>query len=346
MTPLGRLPLQILTILVAARACGWLARRLGQPSVIGEIAAGLLLGPSVLGAVAPGVLTALFPEGSLGPVRLLSQVGVLLFMFTVGMELRGSEVRRHAGRAIAVSAVAILVPFLLGVASAVPLYADHAPPGIPFQAFGLFMGVAMSITAFPVLARLLDERGLTSTPLGVTALTSAAAGDVMAWTLLSLVVALVTGGESGGEGTGAHAILGAFLAGAVMPGGRVLRALQEPLETLSVFLLPFFFASTGLRTDIGLLGSASAWIMCLALIAVATIGKLGASAVTARITGLGWRDALILGALMNTRGLMELVALNVGLELGVISREIFTALVLMALATTAMTGPLVDGIRK
>jgi Kef-type K+ transport system membrane component KefB len=396
--PLPRLLGQLLVILVAARGLGALARRAGQPAVIGEIAAGLLLGPSLLGWMAPAASAALFPDASLPFLQLLSQVGVLLFMFVVGVDLEPSRLRGHAGVAIAVSNAGIVIPFILGVALAFGLYVPYAPAGVPFHSFALFCGIATSITAFPVLARILEEHHLTHTPLGVTALTCAAVDDVTAWSILAVVVAVTT---SGGAVTtllvtiglsaafvvvmfsvvrpalarvldpatmgdtlskarlalvlavvltaalvteviGIHALFGAFVAGTVMPvGGTFRAALRDRFDSLTaVLLLPIFFAYTGLRTHVGLLDDLAGWTACLAIIAIATVGKLGGTAVAARWSGLAWRDAMALGALMNTRGLMELIALNVGYDLGILSTEIFTMMVLMALVTTAMTGPL------
>ena len=398
--PLARLLLQLLVILVAARACGALARALRQPPVIGEIAAGIALGPSLFGMWFPAASAQIFPVNSLGPLQLLAQLGVIFFMFLVGLELDWSSVRKKAHAAVAVSNVSILLPFLLGVLAAFPLYREHAPPGVSFQAFGLFMGIAMSITAFPVLARILEDRGLTGTPIGSTALACAAVDDVTAWTLLAFVVAVVTAGGAfsvlgatlvlallfvsamilvvrptlarvlaprvgtsrysrerialvlgvvcaaalATEAIGIHALFGAFIAGAVLPADdEFRRGLRDRLETFSaVLLLPLFFAFTGLRTEIGLLNDVGAWLMCLGIIVLATVGKFAGSTLTARAMGIDWNSAFILGALMNTRGLMELIALNVGYDLGVISPEMFAALVLMALVTTTLTGPMVD----
>jgi Kef-type K+ transport system membrane component KefB len=400
--PLAILIVQLLVIVLAAQAFGAIASLLRQPSVIGEIAAGLLLGPSLLGQVWPDAYAFLFPQASLNVLRLLSQIGVILFMFTVGLDLDPAHLRQRAPVAVAVSHFSIVVPFLLGVVSALALFAEYAPDGIPFHAFALFMGIALSITAFPVLARVLEERGLTKTPLGSTAIACAAIDDVTAWSLLAMVVTLVTAGGVGGtlvrlvigllvfvavmifvvrrwlprllggagepltrgrtaivlgillgsalitEVVGIHALFGAFLAGAVMPAGPELRRqLRERLESLSsVFLLPVFFAFTGLRTEIGSLNDASSWIVCLGIILTAIVGKLVGSMLAARWTGLSWPDAFVLGALMNTRGLMELVALNVGYDLGILSPRMFTMLVIMALVTTAMTGPLVDRLQE
>lgn len=398
--PLARLILQLVVIVLAARACGALAARVGQPPVVGEIAAGIVLGPSLLGWLTPGASAFLFPPDSLPTLSLLSQIGVLLFMFVVGVELDVSHIRKRAHAAVAVSHVSIVFPFLLGVLLSLPLYGQFAPQGVPFHAFALFLGIAMSITAFPVLARILEERQLTGTPVGAAAIACAAVDDVTAWSLLAFVVAVTTSGGAlttllaivGGsllfvllmilavrpaltrlldprrrtdalsknrmaivlgvlftsalatEIIGIHALFGAFMAGVVMPQhGAFQRVLRERLETLSsVFLLPLFFAYTGLRTQIGLLDSPAAWAVCLLIIAVATLGKLGGTVAAARLTGFGWNDAFALGALMNTRGLMELIALNVGYDLGILTPQIFAMMVLMALVTTAMTGPLLS----
>jgi Kef-type K+ transport system membrane component KefB len=396
--PLALLIVQLLVIVLATQAVGGLATLLRQPAVVGEIAAGVLLGPSLVGHVWPEAYTFLFPQASLDILRVLSQLGVILFMFSVGLDLDASHLRQRAPTAIAVSHFSIVVPFLLGVGAALVLYAPYAPEGVPFHAFALFMGIALSITAFPVLARVIEERGLTRTALGSTALACAAVDDVTAWSLLAAVVTLVTAGGVGGtlavmvgalaifmaamvwlvkpwlargfaghtgplsrrrtalvlvvllasalltELIGIHALFGAFVAGVIMPADEGLRRqLRERLESLSsVFLLPVFFAYTGLRTEIGLLNDAAGWAVCAGIILVAVAGKLVGSMLAARWSGSNWHDAFVIGALMNTRGLMELVALNVGYDLGILSPVMFTMLVVMALVTTAMTGPLID----
>ena len=397
--PLARLMLQLIIVVVAARALGSAARRVGQPAVIGEIAAGVLLGPSLLGWVAPAASAFLFPPASMPVLQLLSQIGVLLFMFVVGVELDPSYLRGKAHTAIAVSHFSIVIPFTLGVAMSLALYGGYAPSGVPFHAFALFCGIAMSITAFPVLARILEDRRLTHTPLGTTAITCAAVDDVTAWSILAFVVAVTTAGGAAQtllaivvlsvvfvllmlfvvrpvlqrvldparndtltkartaivlalmlssalatEIIGIHALFGAFVAGAVMPVGGTFRAvLRDRLESISsVFLLPLFFVYTGLRTQIGLLDDVGSWAICLGIILVATSGKLGGTVLAARWTGMPWRDSVALGALMNTRGLMELIALNVGYDLGILTPEIFAMMVLMALVTTGMTGPLLS----
>jgi Kef-type K+ transport system membrane component KefB len=396
--PLLLLLLQMLVVIAAARLLGRAFRRIGQPAVVGEIFAGILLGPSLLGLLWPQALAALFPAAGLAPLQLLSQVGVLLFMFGVGMEVDLSELRRQARAALVISHASMALPFLLGMGLAVAAYPLLAPAGVAFYAFALFLGIAMSITAFPVLARILEERRLMHTPVGRMAIACAAIGDVSAWCLLALVVALVhahgpwgaarsTGlallfvlvlhrglkpwlqrrlGREPAAGTalagalllllacaacteaiGIHALFGAFLAGTVMPAGAAWRGpLRERLTGFAAAgLLPLFFALTGLRTQVGLLQGAQDWLLCGLIVAVAVAGKLGGTLLAARWTGSGWREAFRLGALMNTRGLVELIVLNLGYDLGILSARAFTMLVLMALLTTVATGPLLALVR-
>jgi Kef-type K+ transport system membrane component KefB len=395
--PLARLFVQLILIVLMARLCGMAAKLMGQPAVIGEMFAGLLLGPSLLGWLWPGLFNFVFPTSSLVTLRMLSQIGVCLFMFVVGMELDLRHLRQQAPTAVLVSQVSILFPYLLGVVASLYLFPTLAAPNTTFLAFALFIGISMSITAFPVLARILDERGLTKTPLGATALACAATDDVTAWCVLAVVVAIVKAGglaasvlsillvvvfvgfmlfwvkpnlkrwlsravpdgSAPGKGVmagvlvflfasalatdvlGIHALFGAFLAGVVMPErGEFRDFLRERLEHFSsVFLLPLFFAFTGLRTQLGLLNETNGWLLCLGLILLATMGKLGGAMITARLTGVNWIDSFALGALMNTRGLIELIALNIGFDLGILSSRMFTMLVLMALITTGLTGP-------
>ncbi len=398
--PLSRLFIQIILIVLVARICGGLARYAGQPAVIGEMIAGILLGPSLMGWLWPSLFHFVFPISSLGTLRLLSQVGVCLFMFVIGMDLDLGHLKDQARTAVMVSQVSILFPYLLGVVTSLFLFTTLAGPNTTFLAFALFIGISMSITAFPVLARILEERGLTKTPLGSTAIASAATDDVTAWTILAFVVAIVKAGRlvssifaialvlvfvgimwfvikprlprwigrASIEGNapskgvmagvlvflftsalvtdliGIHALFGSFLAGVVMPPhGEFRDSLKVRLEHFSsVFLLPLFFAFTGLRTQLGLLNDANGWLLCAALILIATVGKLGGAMITARLTGVNWIDSFALGALMNTRGLVELIALNIGYDLGILSPRIFAMLVIMALVTTGLTGPLLS----
>jgi Kef-type K+ transport system membrane component KefB len=398
--PLPRLFLQLIVIILAARLAGALAVKVHQPAVIGEMIAGILLGPSLLGWLSPDAFHFVFPTSSLGSLRLFSQIGVCLFMFVVGMELDVTELKKQAKTAVLVSQVSILFPYLLGVIAALFLYSTLAGTGTTFPVFALFIGISLSLTAFPVLARILQERGLTQTALGTTAIACAATGDVAAWSILAVVVAIAKAkglfstaftlglvvlfvvvmlfgvrprlpqwidsisrrSGSAGRGVmatamillfasalatdamGIHALFGAFLAGLVMPShGELREFLRVRLEHFSaVFLLPLFFAFTGLRTQVGLLNDASGWLLCLGLVALATVGKLGGTMLTARLTGVNWIDSFALGALMNTRGLVELIALNIGYDLGILSPRIFAMLVIMALVTTCMTGPLLS----
>lgn len=393
---LAMLLLQIVAIVSVARGFAFLFAKLGQPSVIGEIVAGIMLGPSILGYWMPETFAFIFPAGSLLNLQFMSQVGLVLFMFVVGMELDLSVLKGRTHDAVVVSHASIIIPYALGVALAHQLYLGFAPPTVPFHSFALFMGIAMSITAFPVLARIIQERGLSRTRLGAMAVTCAAADDITAWCILAAVIAIVKAGsalsalytiaaamiyvgimlgvvrpflrrlgEVHGERRslgrpivagmflvllasawtteviGIHALFGAFLAGAIMPPNMSFRRLLiGKLEDVSVvLLLPLFFVFTGLRTRIGLLTDGHLWLTCTAVIGVAVLGKFGGTLIAARFTGSSWRDSLSLGALMNTRGLMELVVLNIGYDLGVLNAEMFAMMVLMALFTTFMTGP-------
>lgn len=394
--PLAVLIMQILAIIATARLFAYLFNKLGQPSVIGEIVAGIVLGPSVVGYWFPGVFAFLFPEGSLTNLQFMSQIGLILFMFVVGMELDLNVLSKRAQDAVVISHASIIIPYSLGVGLAYFLYLEFAPPTIAFSSFALFMGIAMSITAFPVLARIIQERGLSSTRIGTVAIACAAADDITAWCILAAVIAIVKAGSALSAGftilsallyvllmikvvrpfllrlgdihkdrevlsrpivaltflvmlgssyltemIGIHALFGAFLAGAIMPPALSFRkVLINKLEDVSlVLLLPLFFVFTGLRTRIGLLNEGDLWLVCGAVIGVAVLGKLGGSALAARFTGNSWKDSLTIGALMNTRGLMELVVLNIGYDLGVLTPKIFVMMVIMALVTTFMTGP-------
>ncbi|MBL8002737.1 MAG: cation:proton antiporter [Flavobacteriales bacterium] len=401
--PLAILLLQILTIIITARALGFVCQKVGLPTVIGEIAAGIILGPSFLATQFPAYSGFLFPAGSLGNLQFLSQIGLILFMFVVGMELNLNVLRNSAQEAVLVSHASIIFPFTLGFGLSYFLYLKFVAPTVQFLSFGLFMGIAMSITAFPVLARIVQERGLNRTRLGALAITCAAADDITAWCLLAAVIAIVKAGSIVSalytigmsavyvllmikvvrpflqrmgdvyadreslskpivaifflvllgsayisEVIGIHALFGAFLAGVIMPPNMRFRAIfiDKVEDVAMVLLLPLFFVYTGLRTEIGLLNNVGLWKVCAAIVAVAVTGKFMGSALAARFVGQSWRDSLMLGALMNTRGLMELVVLNIGYDLGVIGPEIFAMMVIMALVTTFMTGPTLDLIDR
>ena len=394
--------LALAVVALAGHLLGRAVSAIGQPPVIGEVLAGILLGPSLVGRAMPGVEAYLFPESIRTPLGVVAQLGVVLYMFVVGLEFDAASLRRRAAPFVLTSLASIAVPFALGSALAFAIYHAFSPPGVPFLAFALFMGVAMSITAFPVLARILTDRGLTRTELGTAALTCAAVDDVTAWCLLAVAVGVARATVAGAlaatlltiafivvmfaavrpavsrlalrgdpsappspdaitwtlagmlfsaiaaEAIGIHAIFGAFLFGAIVPAGSAVAdhlALRRT-SVVTVLFLPAFFALTGLRTEIGLLTSVQDWAICAAVIAIATVGKFGGTIAVARLAGLPWRFAAQLGVLMNTRGLMELVVLNVGLDLGVISPRLFTIMVIMAIVTTAMTAPLLDALRR
>lgn len=401
--PLAILLLQIITIIVVARIFGWICKKIGQPSVIGEMIAGIVLGPSLLGLYFPEISAALFPAKSLGNLQFLSQIGLILFMFIVGMELDLKVLRNKAHDAVVVSHASIIIPFALGIGLAYFIYAPFAPSDVQFSSFGLFIGIAMSITAFPVLARIVQERGIHKTRLGTIVITCAAADDITAWCILAAVIAIVKAGTftsalfvllfSVGyvffmikivrpflkrvgelhassenlskpivaifflilifsayttEAIGIHALFGAFMAGAIMPENSRFRSIfMEKVEDVAmVLLLPLFFVFTGLRTQIGLLNDGYLWQITGLIILVAVTGKFVGSAAAARFVGQSWKDSLTIGALMNTRGLMELVVLNIGYDLGVLSPQIFAMMVIMALFTTFMTGPALNVINR
>ncbi len=399
--PLPLLIAQAIVVVGLSRAVGIAARRLRQPMVIAEVAAGVMLGPSFLGWLAPGVSAALFPHDSLGALQLVSELGLILFMFLVGLEFDTTLLRGRGRASIVIGQSGMILPFALGALTALYLYPRLAPPSVPFSSFTLFMAAAMSITAFPVLARILVERRLLKTKLGAVAITCAAVNDVTAWCVLAVVVSIVRASSAASgilttalaltyiaamlvvvrpfvrrlagrsadreglnqnvvavtlilvllsswatEAIGIHALFGAFIFGAIVPKeSRFPQILADKLEDLVVvLLLPLFFAYSGLRTEIGLLATPEAWLMCGLVIATACLGKFGGSVLAARVTGLRWREATALGILMNTRGLIELIVLNIGLDLGVISPALFTMMVLMALVTTFMTTPLLEWV--
>jgi Kef-type K+ transport system membrane component KefB len=390
---LWHLLLALAAVAIAGRLVGAGVRRLGQPAVIGEILAGILLGPSFLGRVSPDVSAYLLPPDLMPTLGLLAQIGVVVYMFLVGLELNLGVVREQLRSTLIISNTSIVVPFALGLALAIYLHPILAPAGVGFTNFALFLGVSMSITAFPVLARILADLGMTQTRIGMLALTAAAVGDVTAWCLLAFVVGVVQStGHSlllialmtatfiaimvtvvrplfarlstpavpspeavawtlialllsalATEAIGIHAIFGAFMLGAMIPHSSGLaRSLEQSGGLMTLLILPAFFAFTGMRTEIGLVSGGRDWMICGLIVLVATVGKFGGSYVAGRATGLDARYAAGVGVLMNTRGLMELIVLNVGLDLGVISPTLFTMLVIMALATTIATTPILQ----
>jgi Kef-type K+ transport system membrane component KefB len=401
--PVGMILAQIVTIIIVSRIFAYIFRKIHQPTVIGEIIAGIALGPSLLGMIFPEFSNALFPANSLGNLNLLSQVGLILFMFMVGMELDFKVIQTKVKDAVVVSNAGILIPFTLGIGLAYFIYESFAPDGVAFLSFGLFLGLAMSITAFPVLARIVQERGIHKTRLGTLVLTCAAADDITAWCLLAAIIAIAKAGSFMSslyvillsilyvlimikvvrpflkrigdlhvsrenlskqvvaiffltllisayttEIIGIHALFGAFMAGTIMPDNTKFRKIfiQKIEDVALVLLLPLFFVFTGLRTQIGLLNDIYLWKITGLIVLVAIAGKFAGSAIASKIMGQNWRDSLTIGALMNTRGLMELVVLNIGYDLGILSPEVFSMMVIMALLTTFMTGPALDLIEK
>ena len=394
--------LAMTVIIITARLVGFLFRRFNQPAVIGEVVGGILLGPSLLGRIAPETAAVLLPADAAPILNVISQLGIILYMFLIGLELDLGVLRTRLSTTIAVSQASIIAPFALGALLAVALFDSFAPAGVPFSSFVLFLGISMSITAFPVLARILQDRRLQRTAMGTLALTCAAINDAIAWCLLAFVVGVMQDtpldavrtvgltflyialmltlgrvvvaaavtrldaspriGENSlalvlvavllsavaTEFIGIHAIFGAFLLGAVIPhASRVSGHVHERLaDIIRVMFLPAFFAFTGLRTEIGLVQTLNDWVICLLIIAIATAGKFGGATLAARLSGLDWRDSAALGILMNTRGLVELIVLNIGLDLGVLTPRLFTMLVLMALVTTMMTSPILMALLK
>ena len=400
MPDLFKLVLQIAVILAVCRGIGSIFRRIGQPRVVGEMFAGILLGPSLLGWMAPGVSAYLFPSVSLGFLNALSQIGVVVFMFLVGLGINPKELKKHGHAAVLTSHVSITAPFVLAAFLSLYLYPRLSDDSVTFTSFALFMGAAMSITAFPVLARILAERDLLGSRLGTVAIACAAVDDVTGWCILAYIVVLIRSAHNptsiwltvGGivtfaaimiygvrrmlrryetiyrergqlsenlmalmlllvltsalctEWLGIHLLFGSFLMGAIMPKEqKFVRYIVDRFETITVtMLLPLFFAFTGLRTNIGLVKGQEMWIYCGLIILVATVGKLGGSTLASWLSGMPAREAAGLGTLMNTRGLMELVILNIGLDIKVISPALFSMMVLMALFTTFMTTPVLE----
>jgi Kef-type K+ transport system membrane component KefB len=392
--------LALAAVIVAGRLLGRLFAAIRQPPVIGEVLGGIVLGPSLLGRAAPDVSAYILPSSVAPFLNLVAQLGIILYMFLIGLDLNAGLLRGRARAIVVTSHASIVAPFILGSILALYLYPRLSTNDVHFTGFALFMGVAMSITAFPVLARILTDRGMSRTELGVMALTCAAADDVTAWCLLAFVIGVVRAKMQGAlivammtigfiglmflvvrpmaarlvarsadrpatqeaiaftlaclllsalvtEWIGVHAIFGAFLFGAMIPhDGSLARALIQKLQdAVTILLLPAFFAFTGMRTQIGLVSGLSQWLLCGLIILVATAGKFGGTLAAARLTGMGWRQAASLGILMNTRGLMELIVLNIGLDLGVISPALFTMMVLMALVTTIATTPALELVR-
>ena len=401
MNALEHLLLALIAILLVARVCGRALEKLHQPAVIGEMIAGILLGPTLLGHLFPQASSFLFPTASLPTLQGMGQIGALLFLFLIGVELDLRTLLERKRATLTIANAAMLFPFILGVLLALSIYRAQAPPGVGRLSFTLFLGVAMAVTAFPVLARILTDRNLHQTEIGRQALASAAVSDLLAWCLLAVVVGVArsqaqTAFQTAGlallyfammfgpirgvyakrigkweahvssrrlslffalafcltsalvaQLVGIHALFGAFFAGVLIPhSSRLAADLRAALhDAVELLLLPIFFALVGLHTDLSLVGRAENWRLALVVIGLASLGKIGGAFVAARFHGLAGRDALALGLLLNTRGLMELVILSVGLELGVLTPALFSSFVLMALVTTSATAPLLRWFR-
>lgn len=397
--PLAILILQVILILAVSRTFAFIFTKIGQPPVMGEIIAGITLGPSLFGFLLPEVSEFVFPANTLGNLQFLSQIGLLFFMFIIGMELDLNMFKQKLKQSILISHTGIALSFVIGIITGFSIYTQFAPPGTRPLEFALFLGMSMSITAFPVMARILQEKGYTKKAFGSLMIGIAAVDDVTAWCMLAILIAYIKAGTILGalptvvlslgylgvmffviqpflkkvgsiyvsrenlsraivgmifgvmlissyvtEIIGIHAFFGAFVAGVVMPPNLTFKkVLTEKIEDVSlVLLLPLFFVYTGLRTEIGLLNQPVLWKYAILLILLSISGKFLGGFAASKLTGHGWKQSLMVGALMNSRGLMELVVLNIGYDFGLYSKEIFTIMVLMALTTTMMTGPSLD----
>lgn len=402
MNLLGNVLLALTVIIAIARSCGFLFKKINQPPVMGEVIGGIILGPSVLGRLSPEFASLIIPSTIMPILNVIAQIGIIFYMFLVGLELDLKELKKSAHQTFVISHASILMPFVLGSFLALFIFKDTAPAGVSFTNFALFMGVSMSVTAFPVLARILADKNMTTSYIGSLALSCAAIDDVTAWCLLAFVASRAQASDQNffmiyglcalfiiamlfvvrplleiwikkleenksltvdktamivigvlisalaTEALGIHAIFGAFLLGVIIPHNSIISHdfNSKWQDVVRILLLPAFFAYTGMKTQIGLLDSSSDWLLCLAIIAVATLGKLGGTLLSAKLLKYTWSQSLTLGILMNTRGLVELIVLNVGLDLGIITPRLFTMLVIMAVVTTFMTGPLLSFTSK
>ncbi|MDO5035865.1 MAG: cation:proton antiporter [Porphyromonas sp.] len=395
----GLLLMQVIIILIFARFVAWLFTKMGQPSVIGEIIAGIILGPSVFGLLHPDLFSTIFPTHSLGNISLLSQFGLILFMFVIGMELDLGEIQKTLKKSLIIAHSSIIAPFILGIILVLFLYREYGGASSTPLTFALFFCISLSVTAFPVLARIIQEQNKMNSHIGMLAMSSAASGDITAWCGVATIIAIAQSGSPGGalftllfataymlvmfkvvrpafkligeayntnevagkgvialtfvtlllssyitEILGLHALFGAFVAGIVMPTNIKFRHMMtEKVEdvSLSIFL-PLFFVSSGLQTEIGLLNTAHHWLITLAIIAIAIVGKVWGTYVACRVVGEDHRDSMYVGILMNTRGLMELIILSMGLQLEILSPIVYAMLVVMTLVTTFITTPMLN----
>ena len=392
--------LQLTVIVLAARIGGGVALRIGQTAAVGEIIVGILLGPSLFGWVAPDLFQYVFHSGMPEPMQMLSQIGLVLLMFQIGLEFDFSHLseKRNRRAMIWVASASLIAPFALGYAIgqiSAPILSPNAHP----LGSALFVATAFSITALPILGRIMMEFDMTRTPIGVIAISAAAINDVIGWLLLAMITTLTVSQFDGPSfawkvamvlvffavswfivrplmkrilhrcdarsGELSHNLLGIVLAAIFVSamttyqlgifaifGGFMMGVLLHDEHAfvttwrkrispfVMVFFLPIFFTYTGLRTDIGGLDSVAAWGWCVLIVALATLGKFGGAYLAARFAGMNHTESKILGVMMNTRALMELIVINVGYDLGVISQQMFTILVIMAIFSTVITSPL------
>lgn len=394
---------QLIVIIAVSQLLGTIFRKMQQPEVVGQVIGGILLGPSFLGKFFPNLYDHLFPAVSMGNIHGLSQIGLIFFMFIIGMQIDFDVIRKETRAALVISQAGFILTFAMGVVLSYFLYSRFAMPSVRFYVFALFIGIAMSISAFPVLASILRSRKLLNTWLGNMVLVCAATDDIVAWVLFTLMLTVFKGGSLSSclhillycglygccmlfivkrvlvrglredisnrrisattfvglslvvlasalcsDFIGLHVIIGAFLAGIIVPGDASFKQLiiDKMEDVCVVLLLPLYFLMTGLHTRIDLVNNVDGLVICLLIIIIATAGKLGGSAIAARSMGMSWNTGLSIGILMNTRGLVELVILNIGMELGIISQPLFALLVIMALVTTSMTQPLLDVLNR
>ncbi len=394
--------LELSAILVACRVVGLAAQRLGQPQVVGEMIAGVVLGPSLLGRVAPDIQHHLFPPGPANVVLYTAaQIGLVLYMFLIGLNFDVNLIKHRIGTAVAVSAAGIITPLALGALIAAPLLTSgiYFDKSVTLLMAMMFLGASIATTAFPMLARIIYERGLSGTPLGTLALACGATDDALSWCILATVLAIHRGSVAvaataiiGGilytlllmtigrrllrrlgtaaerentvtapmlstvlillmacawftDAVGIYAIFGAFILGVAMPSGFFAQRLTASLEPLVVsFLLPLFFVYSGLNTQIGLLNTPKLWAVTLGILAISVVGKGIACTLAARLRKVSFRESVALGSLMNARGLIELILLNIGLQAGIITPTLFSILVLVAIVTTLMATPVFQWI--
>lgn len=390
----GQIFIQLIVILLAVQVFGYLGKCIGQPRVIGEILAGLVLGPTLLGTILPQVEATVFPSSTLPTLQMLGDLGLVFYMFSLGTHIDTHSMLNQGRKALVVSLGSILLPLAMGGMLAFFLYPPFAGPKANLASFILLVGTAIAITAFPVLARLLEERYMLATRLGVLAMFCAALDDIVGWCLLSFVIAIISASgptsvvatvgflalfigvmlgvvrplllladhhlqskatlmaltvillllsAAATNAIGIHPVFGAFMAGLVLPRKAVFFEQIQSIEQVNNLLfLPIYFVYNGLRTRIGLINSPALWLLCLLVLVVACLGKFLGGALPLKIFGASWNESLALGTLMNTRGLVELILLNIGLNLGVISPTLFAMLVIMAVVTTMMTPPLLS----